>query len=278
MRLAKLVDKFATTEFMDAADNSVRFFAHVRPFNDVANTSTTARWRIFEVLPGTYMGSSGVVRSVQEGHSYIVGLRNVDFWRNTEIRHKYPAAPVDFGGVIGSPAVMLDDTQAGASVSIALYFVARDAVKEEKADYFNRVEVFMPAASDPAKAGDILLADEVYYRFITDMLSEGAGFNYAQAVAVPDPIQYFDIIHADTYDPVGESTTAQTYLNVKCFVMSLYKTYDWVSPAHPEVLPGDVSISVLKSDAAISVGDKIGDYSVVSVADRGVYYEAHCRV
>lgn len=276
MELHDAVTMFCTETFVDAFDSGITFRGKVNPFAEVSNSGPASQRRILETPVAEVIPTERVVIS-PAGEKFLVADVNIDFWRGTAVRYKYPILPVDVMGSVGTIGETLAGTQSDQHVYAYPYFVRRESDEEEQSDFFSGYEVSFTRQKDFERSS-VLSLDGRYYRLKTDSWVDGAGFRVAQAVLLEDPMQTLSaVVNGTVYDSVTDSYTAASAVDVDCFVEPLRVDYEFVSPAFVDIKQGDKAISILKTDLTVKVNDAIGAFKVLSVRDKETWWTCHGR-
>lgn len=276
MLLKDTVNHFSTELFYDAFDYNIKFKGKINPFAEVANSGASSQRRILETTIDVTIPLARIIEA-PGGAKYIVAALNPDYWNGGVIRYKYPLLPVGVMGSVGTVGETLSDTQPDNAVYSYPYFVRREINEDERSDYLSGYELYFSQVKSFVTA-DILMLGSHYFRFKTDTWIDGAGFAIAQAIKLEAPIQVFDIqTGMDDYDPANDVYTGTPITDVTCFIEPLNQNYRFVTPSFTDIAEGDKAISVLKSDAALVINDRIGDYRVQSIRDYGTWVTCQCR-
>ena len=276
MRLKDTVSMFSTETFIDVFDSSTSFIGKVNPFAEVSNSGVSSQRRILETPVSEIIPPGRVIVSPSE-ETYIVADINHDYWHGEVIRHKYPILPVDLMGAAGDIGTTLSAAQPDLQVYAFPYFVRREINEVERSDFLSGYEIHFSKVKSFLR-GDIIQLNNDFYRLKTDTWLDGAGFSVAQAVKIENAVQSFDLSTSrNVYDSVTDSYGGTATSGADCFVEELEQDYEFVTVSFTGVEAGDKAISVLKTDATMTVNDLIGSHRVLGIRDFADYVTCQCR-
>ena len=274
MNLHKVTAKYQTETFSDPYGLSPNFKGAIRPFAEVTNSGPSSRRRILETLPGVVIPAGRIV--THNGTNYVVGGRNIDYWRNEEIRWKYPILPCDISMQVASVGQII-----GSIVPAALYFcyphfVRGSVMDTESSNVWSGFSLYCSSAA-PLGRNQIAIANGIYYRIRSAPYLDGAAFQVAEVVGLDNPLQSLTYVRNTGYDPVTDTITSGSTAAVPCFVEDAYLAYDHTSERYAKLEPGDKTIT-FKPAQAVRAGETIGQYRILTIdIDAAGCSVCHCR-
>lgn len=274
MTLKTVANIFHTVVFQDTYGTAT-LNGCLLPYTDSKRSSEISMRRILEVLPDVVLPEQLTLTEVSTGQVFILSAGSYDFWDSSVIRRKIPVTPVYNSYSVQTIAQVL----AGAGGSLGVYAspsYIRKINIQGQSDYADGFSIFFsPYYSFPS--GVIVYRDGEYYRLRQSTYADGLGFNVAEAVLLDSPVQAQSIKHITDYDPETESSTT-SQKSVKTFVEPYDLDHSHIVIGFKEMGDGDQAVSVLKTDATMSVGDIVGiSGRVIAVVDNGSVWTCQVR-
>jgi hypothetical protein len=278
MDLRDVATAFDNEVFQDYFNQSVTFYGQVATFADSTRSGPATPRRIISVAPDVVIPAKKVIRMINSGRIYIIGILNEDYWFDGVIRKKYPMIPVETQGLIGSVGTHLAGTGYSTDVFLFMTYVRRVPLEEESSLFFAGHEVHFPAC-ETVSTGDIIKFDDNYFLVKVAGAVDGAGFGMCEAVQLESPMTTVTYTKKTSpYDPVTDTYVSTVISGVTAFIEPTRFNFLFTYPSFEKIEPGDKSISILKSKvAAVRVGDLVDNRTVLGVRDLGTYWTLHCR-
>lgn len=275
MNLHNVVARYQTETFTDPYGLSPALTGAIRPFAEVTNSGPSSRRRILETLPGVTIPTDSAVR--HGGVTYIVGGKNVDYWRNEEIRWKYPILPCDLTMRTGSVAQILASTLPAKIYYCYPHFVRGSVLDTESSEVWSNFSLYCSMAVPLNRNSIILTSAGKYYRLRSAPFFDGAQFQVAEALELDAPLQSLTYVRNTGYDPVTDTITSGGSTVTPCFVEDAYLAYDHTSERHAHLEPGDKTIT-LKPAQPVRAGETVGEYKILTIdMDADGCSVCHCR-
>lgn len=275
MNLHQVTAKYMTETFIDPYGVGASFKGAIRPFAEVTNSGPSSRRRILETLPNVTIPADSTIR--HGGVTYIVGGKNTDYWRNEEIRWKYPILPCDLTVQVGSVAQIL-----AGSLSAKLYycyphFVRGTIMDTESSEVWSNFSLYCSMSVPMNRKTVVLSSEGKYYRMRSAPFFDGAQFQVAEALELDNPLRSLVYVRATGYDPITDMIVTGSSTVTPCFVEDAYLAYDHTSERHAYLEPGDKTIT-LKPAQAVRAGETIGEFKVLTIdTDADGCSVCHCR-
>ena len=276
MNLHKVVERFSTETFVNPYDEAQTLKGTIKPFTEATNSGPASRRRILEMMPSETMFSEHIVR--HGSTTYVVGGRNVDHWRGTEVRAKYPILPCDLTMRVGSVAQVLTDTLPTRLLYCYPHLV-RHQIYDEEASWMQSGFSLYFGKSEDFVMGQVAheQGSHRYFRFRSQPYLDGALFQTIEAILVDNPIQTVSYSRETGYDPVTDTITEGTVVDVTVFFEDAFVAFDHTSERYSMLKAGDKNITVVLANAP-RTGETFDDYSILSVDVVGTgCYSCHCR-
>jgi len=266
---------FDDQTFSDVHGTTSDFVGKLLPFNDSTRSGPATQRRILDTSVDSVIPTEREI--VSGGIVYIVAHRNVDFFKGEIIRVKYPVLPAAGTYFIRTISQVLAGT-GGTPAAYLMPMYIRRAIFEDQADYAGGYIIY-GSSYYSIHSGEIISDGSQYYVAREDSRVDEAGFGAAEVTDLVDPLQSLDVVlNSASYDPVTDSYTPTTLPSVSVFVEHYSLDFKNVALGFEGIEAGDKAISMLKSDvSSIKPNDRVGDYAVRSVRDRGDYWTVHGR-
>lgn len=245
----------------------------VSVFNEVTNSGQSAPRRILETAPNVTIPSNNVVARGSE--YFIVGHKNVDQWRGTDIRFKYPILKTLYTAKVCSIFQIITNALPSRTVYGRPSFARDLSLELQESELQSTFSFFFPKTESVSKGQIVVYNSNEYYRVRGVPYVDNAGFLVADVVQIESPVQSLSFASTGGYDPTTDVIAVASTTTVTSFVEEAYLFYDNTSERFEEIKPGDKCITC-KPATTPKTGDTIGGYRILAV-DPGTSAVSHCH-
>jgi hypothetical protein len=270
--------RFFDEQLFTDSYGTATFYGQILVFADNTRSASSATRRILDVGPSVSIPQKRTITESVSGNKYIVAYKASDFFQGDEIRAKYPILPAYNQFNIRSIDQVLTGVGGVTDAYMVPSYIRRNIV-EDNSDYLGSYEIHF-SAYYAIPQGNIIHGEGKYYRVRENSRVDDIGFGAVEAVELQDPIKTYTFQGQGTiYDPVTDSYNTPAAINgVVCLVEHVTLDFQHEALGYVRLEPGDKSISFLKSVvAAVTVGDRIGNYRVESVTDHTTFWTVQGR-
>ncbi len=275
LSLKETARAFDDQTFSDVHGIESDFLGKLLPFSDSTRSGPSVQRRILDTSSDTVIPTEREVFS--GGRVYVVAEGNSDFFKDEIIRVKYPVLPVVGTFYIRSIAQVLSGSGGIDSAYVAPMYIRR-TIFDDQSEYGGGYIIY--GSSYYYMNAGVIVGDGVKFFVVRENSRiDEAGFGAAEATELDDPVKLVDVtLSSGVYDPVTDTYGTTTVSDVPVFIEHYTLDFENVALGFEDISPGDKALSILKSDvAAITGGDRVGNFIVKSVCDRGDFWTLHGR-
>jgi hypothetical protein len=272
------VARYADTVVFQDAHGTATFFGQILLFNDSTRSGPATKRRILDVGPNVSLPTRKTVVESLTGVTYIASIPSFDYYNGAPIRAKYPVTPADGQIHIRDIGQVLTNS-GGVTDAYADLTYLRRVILEDQSSFEQGFDIYLSRYYSVDR-GIIIKYDNKYYRTRQDSRPDEAGFTAVEVALIHDPVKTWAFqSKGSTYDPVDDDFSPPAAITgVSVFVETIFLDFVHEALGFNKLEPGDKAVSFLKSAvASVSVGDKIGDYQILSVSDNSTFWTIHGR-
>lgn len=263
-----------TTPFVDTFGSGV-IYGNILLYNDSTRSGSSAGRRILKFSPETTIPERRTLTNQLTGEIFILADPEYDSYRGEIIRVKLPALKARASNLLSVNDVLTSST--GTQFHVDVNYLKRTTY-EDKSEYDSGVYIYFSNYYD-VTYGEVIKVGNSYYKTRSDSRIDELGLHVVEAVRLDSPIQVFSVYVKTGYSPTTDEVIETPYIGVTTFVEPAVIDYINISRSFAKISDGDKLISISKSAVPVlTVGTKIGNYSVISVTDNSDSWSCHCRI
>lgn len=272
MKLHRVAKRFNDTPCRDAYTGELLFKGQLGVYTEAVRDGITTQRRVLELAPDTELPPRGVIEF--EGENWILGGGNIDTFKGTTIREKFPIHESKGLANVMNPLQFLEGED-GTLAHAGFVFVKTNKEVEESSNEFNQSTMYF-SMSEQIKAHQIITQNDRTY-IVKETYPATAGHLGVIVEEIDEPA--LEVVETKgRRNPITEQYEEGQKITIAR--LRWQTDFQYFSKMTPTFTRGDIQV-ITATTNAMKVGDKLtlrdGVWMVISRDIRDEVQYLHLR-